>query len=112
MRKPTTCKACTPYERALNAFEAGQVDGIGFCLFGTEFAAFDIDHCRDPQTGLIVPVGKEIVDRAASYTEITVSGTGLRVIGLAPAVRSIASKRLPTALKSRLTAPAESDTLS
>ena len=69
------------YKQALVAFEAGQCDGIGFNLFGTDFAAFDIDNCRDPATGTIAPEAMAIVDRARSYTEMTVSGTGLRVIG-------------------------------
>jgi hypothetical protein len=56
-------------------------DGIGFCLFNSEFCAFDIDNCRDPATGSIHPWANELVAKAASYTEITVSGTGLRIIG-------------------------------
>ena len=67
--------------RRLAAFEAGQCDGIGFNLLGTDIAAFDIDDCRDPATGDIAPEAMAIVDRATSYTEMTPSGTGLRVIG-------------------------------
>jgi hypothetical protein len=55
-------------------------DGIGFCL-GDDIAAFDIDKCRDPATGAIDPWAASLVDRVGSYTEITVSGTGLRIIG-------------------------------
>lgn len=69
------------YEEALSAFIAGQCDGIGFNLFGTEVAAFDIDNCRDPETGVIAPAALALVHRSGSYTEITVSGTGLRIIG-------------------------------
>lgn len=69
------------YPEALAAFEAGQCDGIGFNLSGTAIAAFDIDKCRDRETGSIAPEAMALVDRAASYTEMTVSGTGLRVIG-------------------------------
>jgi hypothetical protein len=56
-------------------------DGIGFMLLGSGFAAFDIDDCRNAETGTIHPWGMKLVVRAASYTEITVSGTGLRIIG-------------------------------
>ena len=52
------------YEQALAAFEAGQCDGIGFNLLGTDIAAFDIDDCRDPATGDIAPEAMAIVDRA------------------------------------------------
>jgi hypothetical protein len=69
------------YEQALAAFDAGECDGIGFNLSGTNVAAFDLDKCRDPESGQIVPEAMQIVDAASSYTEMTVSGTGLRVIG-------------------------------
>ncbi len=69
------------YEQALAAFEVGKCDGIGFNFLGTDIAAFDIDKCRDRATGQIAPVAMEIVNRATSYTEMTPSGTGLRVVG-------------------------------
>jgi hypothetical protein len=56
-------------------------DGIGFCLFKSGIAAFDIDNCRDPKTGAIHPWAKNLVEKVGSYSEITVSGTGLRIIG-------------------------------
>jgi AAA domain len=72
------------YDVALKAMSKTQpnFDGIGFCLFNSDIAAFDIDHCRDPVTGVIDPWAADLVERVASYTEITVSGTGLRIIGL------------------------------
>lgn len=70
------------YAQALTVFETGQSKGIGFCLLGTTIAAFDLDNCRDPVTGAIAPEAMAIVKRAASYTEVTVSGTGLRIIGI------------------------------
>ena len=69
------------YEEALAVFTAGHCDGIGFNIAGTKVAAFDLDKCRDPDTGAIAKEAQAIIDRAASYTEITVSGSGLRVIG-------------------------------
>src|SRR5262245_45260083 len=45
------------------------------------FAAFDIDKCRNPETGEIHPWAMALVEKAASYTKITISGTGLRIIG-------------------------------
>lgn len=61
---------------------ANGFDGIGFVLTNTEFAAFDIDDCRDPDTGTVHPWAQALVDKANTYTEITPSGTGLRLIGL------------------------------
>ena len=69
------------YAEALAAYQADQCDGIGFAFPGTEIAAFDLDKCRNPATGAIAPEALRIVERSASYTEITPSGTGLRVIG-------------------------------
>ena len=71
------------YEQAIAAVEAGRADGIGFMLHGSEIAAFDLDDCRDPETGDVEAWAMEIVDQAASYCKITVSGTGLRIIGTA-----------------------------
>jgi hypothetical protein len=56
--------------------------GIGFCLLNTDFAAFDIDRCRDPKTGAIEPWAQAVVEKANSYAEITPSGSGLRIIGI------------------------------
>ena len=83
------------YEQALAVFERGQCDGIGFNLSGTEIAAFDIDDCRDPGTGEIAPEATALVDRAASYTEMTVSGTGLRVIGFGAGDKVHRKQKLP-----------------
>ena len=69
------------YETALALVEAGEADGIGFILHDSDIAAFDIDDCRDPQTGDIAPWAWTLIDAAASYTEVTVSGAGVRIIG-------------------------------
>ena len=60
---------------------AQHADGIGFVLTHTEYVAFDIDDCRDAQTGVIHPWATNLIARANSYTEVTVSGTGIRIIG-------------------------------
>ena len=59
-------------------------DGAGFMLQGlAELAALDCDHCRDPATGRIAPWAEELCERAQSYVEITPSGEGLRILGIA-----------------------------
>jgi len=60
----------------------GSYDGVGFVLtLGDPFIAFDFDHCVDRQTGEITePKVRNYVTRLSSYTEISPSGTGLRVI--------------------------------
>lgn len=72
----------SPYGAAVDAVKAGEADGIGFVLTETDFAAIDLDHCRDPITGNVDDWAQAVIDQAAgAYCEITISGTGLRVIG-------------------------------
>jgi hypothetical protein len=75
----TDARTWTDFPTALAASE--QADGIGFCLFNTEIAAFDADDCRNAESGALEAWAQELVDRSNSYTEITPSGTGLRIIG-------------------------------
>lgn len=76
-------KAWGSFKAASFALEKRELgtDGIGFVLLDTNICAFDIDDCRDPRTGQIHIDALNLVKRANSYTEITVSGTGLRIIG-------------------------------
>jgi primase-polymerase (primpol)-like protein len=71
------------YEAALKLVEEGTVDGLGFMLKDSDIAAFDLDDCRDPQTGSVAEWASDIVAEAGSYTEVTISGTGLRILGTA-----------------------------
>ena len=75
---------CT-YVEALAALQAGLVDGIGIALKGLSAGEIflDLDDCRDPATGTINAWASKLFNLAASYTEVTPSGTGLRVIGKA-----------------------------
>src|SRR5262249_20983244 len=72
------------HAEAAHAVQEGVGHGIGFVLTGTEIAAADFDHCRDSETGAIDAWAQAIIDRASdAYIEVTVSGSGLRVIGTA-----------------------------
>src|SRR5262249_50058204 len=52
----------------------------GFVLTQADpFVGVDLDHCRDRETGAIEPWAEEIIALLWSYTEITPSGTGLRI---------------------------------
>ena len=73
------------YEAAVAAVAAGKADGIGFMLKDSEVAAADLDHVRDAQTGELIDWAKRLCVEADSlglYREVTVSGCGLRFIGL------------------------------
>jgi predicted P-loop ATPase len=73
------------YEDAIAAVANGQADGIGLMLKDSEVAAADLDHVRDAQTGELVSWAKSLcaeADQLGLYCEVTVSGSGLRFIGL------------------------------
>jgi hypothetical protein len=79
--KASTSKASTWATYAEAVAAAKDFDGIGFVLTNTDVVAFDIDNCRDKETGVIDQWALDKVAQGNTYTEITVSGTGLRVIG-------------------------------
>lgn len=55
--------------------------GVGYLMTGPHgVVAVDLDHCRDATTGTLVPWAEEVVAKLDSYTEVSPSGTGLRVM--------------------------------
>jgi primase-polymerase (primpol)-like protein len=59
------------------------VDGVGFAFAnGGGLVGVDIDHCRDPETGELTELGQRIIDRFGTYTEVSPSGTGVKLFGL------------------------------
>ncbi len=56
----------------------GGIQGIGFEL-AKPHAGFDLDHCRNPETGEIEPWALDIITRLDSYTEISPSRTGVHI---------------------------------
>jgi RecA-family ATPase len=79
--KASSTKRATWTDHASAVVASKHFDGIGFVLFETEIVAFDIDNCRNKETGIIDPWALQLISEAQSYTEITPSGTGLRIIG-------------------------------
>jgi hypothetical protein len=71
------------YTDAVAAVTAGRADGIGYMLADDNLDAVDLDHCRDPQTSVIDAwAQKEIEAANGAYVEVTVSGRGLRILGI------------------------------
>jgi putative DNA primase/helicase len=71
------------FENAKDAFEKGrgQAEGIGFVFArASDITGIDLDSCRDKSTGEVDKWAQVILDRLASYTEISPSGTGLHVL--------------------------------
>jgi hypothetical protein len=72
------------YGDALTSVLKKEADGIGFALFRTNIGAADLDKCRNPVTDELESWAIDILSEAnGAYIENTVSGTGLRIIGLA-----------------------------
>ena len=63
----------------------GEGGGIGLQLGevsehpGVSLGGVDLDACRDPSTGTLLPWAAEVVDRFDSYAEVSPSGTGAKV---------------------------------
>lgn len=56
-------------------------DGIGFAFTADDpFVGVDLDDCRVPETETTLDWATEIVERLASYTEVSPSGTGVHVL--------------------------------
>ncbi len=47
---------------------------------GSALVVGDLDDCRDPQTGQIDPWAQQILNAGQTYAEVSVSGTGIRLL--------------------------------
>ena len=58
-----------------------KLEGIGLNVWENDgLAGLDLDHVLDPETGKLEPLAVEVLDRFKdTYTEISPSGTGLRI---------------------------------
>ena len=61
-------------DEALAAVEEHQLDGIGL----KDIPAADLDACRDPATGKLTAWAADLLDLAATYAEVSPSGTGIK----------------------------------
>src|SRR5262245_36289247 len=70
------------YDAAVDAVLAGNAEGIGFMLSGSDIGAGDLDHVRDAGSGTVMSWAEQLCAEANNaYREVTVSGTGMRIIG-------------------------------
>ena len=79
---PTTWASFVTTAAMLQRY-ATRFAGLGFVL-GDDAPYFgvDLDDCRDPVTGLIVPRAQRILDRFSTYAEISPSLCGVKLIGI------------------------------
>jgi AAA domain len=73
------------YGTALSTVQAGKADGLSYILTEHDpFAAIDLDHCRHVGTHSIDVWAQNFLDAGRySYSEVTPSGSGCRIWGLA-----------------------------
>lgn len=67
--------ACTFYQ---DFVDDGGIHGLGFIL-RDDLIGVDLDGCRDAQSGEIAEWATKIINLLDSYTEISPSGTGIRI---------------------------------
>src|SRR5829696_4985307 len=68
------------FEEALQAYENGEYDGVGFVFSSADpYTGIDLDDCVD-EDGEIALWATEIVRYFDSYTERSASGSGLHII--------------------------------
>jgi putative DNA primase/helicase len=61
-------------------------DGIGAALgdagWGLTLCGIDLDDCRNPITGELNELARDIIETVETYTEVSPSGTGVKLFGL------------------------------
>lgn len=70
------------HEAACIACERLQANGVGFMLGAhadIAMGGIDLDTCRNPETGTLAPWAQEVIERFGSYTEVSPSGTGVKI---------------------------------
>ena len=70
---------CT-FAEARAAYAAGGWDGVGLVhLHDNRLVGVDLDHCRNRETGVVQEWAGAIVATMDTYSEVSPSGTGLRI---------------------------------
>lgn len=77
---PTTWRT---FETAQFLYESADYDGVGIVL-QNDIVGIDLDNCRDPITGELSPTAKQIISTLNSYSEVSPSGTGVKILCRAP----------------------------
>jgi putative DNA primase/helicase len=69
------------FKKACQRYEKDDLDGIGFVFTGDDpYCGIDLDNCRNQETGKIKSWAKEIIKDVNCYTEVSPSGTGVKII--------------------------------
>ena len=76
--KPNDPATWGTLEAAQAAVSRFGLRGVGV-LLGDGLCGIDIDHCRDPDTGVLSDMAREIIDGMQTYAEESPSGTGVHL---------------------------------
>jgi hypothetical protein len=76
---PATWSSFDYAHGALNRLPLSVEAGLSFALNGDGIVGIDLDDCRNPKTRSIDPWAVKIIERFSSYTEISPSGSGIRI---------------------------------
>lgn len=69
------------FKEACAAYRPERDAGIGFVFSDTDpYCGVDLDECLDPETGQLDPWAAEVVKTLDSYTEVSPSGRGVKII--------------------------------
>ncbi len=78
---PTDPNTWSSFSTALQRYEAGGYDGIGYVFSKDDpYVGTDLDECHDPETGEIESWALDVIKAINSYTEVSPSGTGIKII--------------------------------
>jgi len=77
----TRAATWTGFDVALREYASRkEYSGIGFVFSpADEYTGIDLDKCIDPETGEVLDWGRRFIDLLNSYTEVSPSGTGVKV---------------------------------
>jgi len=63
-----------------NTYQKGNYSGVGFVFVGDDnLVGIDLDDVRDVESGELTPFAQNILDSVDGYSEISPSGTGLKI---------------------------------
>ena len=83
------------FEEAVAFAERHGLPGVEFVFTEDDpYCGVDLDHCRDPETEEIAGWAREIIRELDSYTEVSPSGTGVKVFLRGSVPRSINTGRI------------------
>lgn len=86
------------FESALTGAARLELNGVGFVFLEEDpYVGIDFDNCRNPETGEIDPVVLQWLKFLPSYTEVSLSKTGLHIIIRARLDHAVIGVQVPKA---------------